>query len=255
MQQDAHSRGRPIAVIAPTSRCLSTAFALRPFVHDTAFFQLQRQTTDKPMPHRRKPERQVEKSFRLAVQAVILSCMSTSSWTCRCGQVALTVAPEGGTRVVCYCNSCRGFATRLGASNILDECGGCDFYQVAPEAAQFVKGADKVAWTKMTDRGPSRWFTTCCLTPLANTLSTPAIPFLTLQAAYLSKKDMLPPIEIRVFRKFANGHVPASKYGQGRLLREFAVRSLKSRFFGGWRRNPLFDDVGKPIATNVLLPD
>lgn len=193
--------------------------------------------------------------FLLTAPAVILSHMSTKTWTCKCHQVALTVALEGGTRVVCYCNSCRGFATRLGASDILDECGGCDLYQVAPEAARFVKGADKVAWTKMTDKGPARWFTTCRHAPLATTLPTRAIPFLTLQTAYLSKKDTLPPIEIRVFRKFATGHVPGTKYGQGRLLREFAVRSLKSRLSGGWRRNPLFDDVGMPISTNVSLPD
>lgn len=181
--------------------------------------------------------------------------MSTTTWTCKCGQVALTVEPEGGTRVVCYCNSCRGFVTRLGASDILDECGGSDLYQVAPEAARFVKGANKVVWTKMTDKGPARWFTTCCHTPLANTLPTRAMPFLTLQTAYLSGKDTLPPIEIRVFRKFAKGRVPDTRYGQGLLLREFAVRSLKSRLSGGWRRNPLFDDVGRPIATKVSLPD
>ncbi|MFQ1702877.1 DUF6151 family protein [Loktanella agnita] len=181
--------------------------------------------------------------------------MGTTTWTCKCGQVALTVALEGGTRVVCYCNSCRGFVTRLGKSDILDECGGCDLYQVAPEAAQFVKGADKVVWTKMSDKGPARWFTTCCHTPLANTLPTRAIPFLTLQAAYLSDKEALPPIEIRVFREFAKARLPNTKYGQRRLLREFAVRSLKSRLSGGWRRNPFFNDVGKPITANVALPD
>jgi len=181
--------------------------------------------------------------------------MNTTTWTCKCGQVALAVAPKGGTRVVCYCNSCRDFATRLGAGDILDAWGGSDLYQVGPEAAQFLRGADKVAWTRMTDKGPARWFTTCCHSPLANTLPTRAIPFLTLQTAYLSNKDILPPIDIRVFRKFATGRVPDTNYGQGRLLREFAVRSLKSRLSGGWRRNPLFDDAGLPIAANVPLPE
>jgi len=181
--------------------------------------------------------------------------MSTTNWTCKCGEVALSVAPKGGTRVVCYCNSCRDFATRLGAGDILDEFGGSDLYQVAPEAAQFVKGADKIAWTKMTDKGPARWFTKCCHTPLANTLTTRSIPFLTLQTAYLSGKEALAPIEMRLFRKFATGYVPKTKYGQGRLLREFAVRSIRSRLSGGWRRSPLFDDAGKPIAMNEPLPE
>lgn len=181
--------------------------------------------------------------------------MNSTTWTCKCGQVALTVAPNGGTRAVCYCKSCRAYATRLGASDILDEAGGSDLYQVAPEAAQFVKGGDKVAWTRMTNKGPARWFTTCCHSPLANTLPTRAIPFMTLQAAYLSQKDALPPINIRVFEECATGPVPEQKYGKGRLLREFALRSLKSRLSGGWRRNPFFDDAGKPIGPKVPLPE
>lgn len=107
----------------------------------------------------------------------------------------------------------------------------------------------------MTDKGPARWFTTCCNTPLGNTLQTRAIPFLTLQAAFLDAKDSLGPVEIRVFRKMANGRVPDTKSGQGRLLREFAVRALKSRLSGGWRTHPMFNDTGQPIAKRVPLAD
>lgn len=181
--------------------------------------------------------------------------MYDTKWICRCGQVELLVETAGGSRAVCYCNSCRGFATRLGAAEILDEWGGSDLYQVAPEAAKFVRGADKVAWTKMSEKGPARWFTTCCKSPFANTLSTRAVPFLTLQTASISDSQMLPPIEMRVFRKFALGHAPKSKNGQARLIREFAVRALKSRLSGKWRRNPLFDDTGQPIATRINLPE
>lgn len=180
--------------------------------------------------------------------------MTHTSWTCRCGDVSFALTPDGGSRVVCYCDSCRGFVTELGAADILDHWGGNDLYQVAPEAAQIVKGEDKLAWTQMTEKGPVRWFTTCCNSPLANTLKTAKVPFLTLQSAFFADEDALGPIEMRVFRKFAKGRVPDTKNGQGRLMREFAVRSLKSRLFGGWRKNPLFDEASKPIAGQASLP-
>jgi len=181
--------------------------------------------------------------------------MTHTSWTCRCGEVSFALTPDGGSHVVCYCESCRNFVNQLGATDILDQWGGNDLFQVAPEAAQIVKGADKLAWGQMTEKGPVRWFTTCCQSPLANTLKTRSVPFLTLQSAFVTNQDALGPVTMRVFRKHAKGRVPNTKSGQGRLLMEFALRSLKSRFTGGWRKNPLFDDAGKPIAGQVPLPD
>lgn len=180
--------------------------------------------------------------------------MATATWTCNCGDVVLDVTTKGGTRAVCYCGSCRGFIARLGAAHILDEWGGNDLFQVAPEAARFVRGADKVAWMKMTEKGPARWFSTCCKTPLANTLETRAMPFLTLQSAYFESEDSLAPIEIRVSKKGALGRVPDSKGGMARLIWQFVLRALRSRITGGWRRNPLFDAAGRPIAAQVPLP-
>ena len=180
--------------------------------------------------------------------------MTHTSWTCRCTEVSFALSVGGGTRAVCYCNSCRNFALRLGASDILDEWGGSDLYQVAPEAAQIVRGADKLGWARMTPKGPARWFTTCCHTPLANTLPTPKVPFLTLQSAFIADQDTLGPIEIRLFQKYATGDVPTAKSGQARLLWEFAIRALKSRFSGGWRKNPLFDAAGAPVASQAQLP-
>ena len=181
--------------------------------------------------------------------------MHETVWICQCGQVELAVDTAGGTRAVCYCDSCRGFVTRLGAADILDPSGGNDLYQVAPEAAAFRKGADKVAWTRMTAKGPARWFTTCCQTPLANTLPTRTIPFLTLQSAYIAHQAALGDIHIRTFTDHAIGAEKPTKAGMVRLLSEFALRALRSRLNGGWRRNPLFDAAGKTIGPNVPLDD
>lgn len=97
-------------------------------------------------------------------------------WTCRCGAVAVEIDPRGGTRAVCYCGSCRRSSALTDASDALDAYGGSDLYQVAPENARITRGADKLAWVRLTAKGPLRWHTTCCNTPFANTLPTPSVP-------------------------------------------------------------------------------
>lgn len=177
-------------------------------------------------------------------------------WTCRCGQVAAEVDPSGGTRAVCYCRSCRRFAELTGAADALDAQGGSDLYQVAPENARITRGADKLTWMRLTEKGPLRWHTTCCNTPLANTLDTPAIPFLTLMSHRFADPDALGPVSIRVNRRYATGRVPDDATGGLLpLMLRFARRAVKSRLTGGWKRNPLFDDQGKPIAEGVMRTD
>jgi hypothetical protein len=153
-----------------------------------------------------------------------------------------------GVRAVCYCNSCREFAIRTGAESALDPAGGSDLYQVAPEEIVFQSGADGLSWLRLTDKGPARWFTTCCNTPVANTLGTQRIPFVTLQTHRLADQDQLPPVSVRVFRRDATGRVPDDGKGVVALYLNFAGRMLRSWISGGWRRNPFFGKDGKPIA-------
>lgn len=177
-------------------------------------------------------------------------------WTCRCGQVAAEVDPRGGTRAVCYCPSCQRFAALTDAEAALDPQGGSDLYQVAPEAARITRGKDKLTWMRLTEKGPLRWHTTCCNTPFANTLATRTIPFLTLVSHRFTDPDALGPVAVRVFRRYARGRVPDD--GAGSMLPlylAFARRALTSRLSGGWRRNPLFDDAGKPIAEGAMRSD
>ena len=177
-------------------------------------------------------------------------------WTCRCGQVAAEVNPTGGTRAVCYCPSCQRFAALTDAEDALDPQGGSDLYQVAPEAARITRGADKLAWMRLTEKGPLRWYTTCCNTPFANTLATPAIPFLTLMSHRFADPDALGPVAVRVFRRYAKSQVPDD--GSGSLVPlylNFARRAVKSWLTGGWKRNPLFDGTGKPIAGGEMRSD
>ncbi|MFX6869136.1 DUF6151 family protein, partial [Acinetobacter baumannii] len=80
-----------------------------------------------------------------------------------------------------YCDDCQAFAHRLGRADLLNAQGGSDIVQVAPAALTFVKGQNRIAGMRLTPKGLFRWHTTCCNTPVGNTLG-PAIPFVGLIA-------------------------------------------------------------------------
>lgn len=169
-------------------------------------------------------------------------------WTCRCGAFAAEIDPRRGMRVVCYCPSCRAFAAKTGAEGVLDAAGGSDLFQVAPEEMTILRGSEHLAWLKLTEKGPARWFTTCCNTPVANTMDTPAFPFVTLQSHRFHDPDQLGPIKARVFRRHALANVPSGGAGTKALYWNFAKRMLRSRLTGGWKRNPFFGADRKPIV-------
>jgi len=79
-------------------------------------------------------------------------------------------------RVVCYCDDCQAFVHQLGRADLLNTQGGSDIVQVAPASLTFVKGQERIAGVRLTPKGLFRYHTTCCNTPVGNTLS-PAIPF------------------------------------------------------------------------------
>ena len=98
---------------------------------------------------------------------------------CRCGEVIGLVenaSPQKVNRVVCYCDDCQAFAHQLGRGDLLNAQGGTDIIQVAPASLIFVKGQYRIAGLRLTPKGLFRWHTTCCNTPVGNTLG-PAIPF------------------------------------------------------------------------------
>ncbi len=170
-------------------------------------------------------------------------------WTCRCRAFSCEVNPARGIRAVCYCASCREFAIRTGAEAALDASGGSDLYPVAPENVVILKGADKLARMKLTEKGPVRWFTTCCKTPVANTLGTPKIPFVTLQTHRFADPNALGPVRVRLFRDGATSETPDDGMSKYAFYWHFARSALRSRLTGGWKRNPFFGADGKPIGT------
>lgn len=174
----------------------------------------------------------------------------TLNFTCSCGQTTWTVsAPKTGSRVVCYCADCQTAARHLKADACLNEGGGSDILQVA--AHQVSVTGPPLALMRLSPKGLYRWHTSCCNTPVANTLPFPHLSFAGLLLAYRtdqSDQAPVPKVGAVVNTVFAQGRpgVPKSDRGMAPTILRFFGRALAAALSGTWRRTPFFD--GPPWA-------
>lgn len=137
---------------------------------------------------------------------------------CRCGRAhgwASGVSPRGVIHALCYCDDCQAFAHWLGRADLLDDKGGTEVVQVAPNAVRFDRGADAIAGVRLSPKGMYRWYATCCQTPLGNTL-TPALPFIGMGIEVLlpgapdaqRREALFGPVRGALFGQFAIGGAP-----------------------------------------------
>ncbi len=169
-------------------------------------------------------------------------------WECRCGTVRAKIASGAGTRLSCYCKHCRAYAHLLKADAFLDDAGGTAIYQTTPDLISFEAGMDQLRSLKLTSKGPLRWYTACCDTPLANTLETPGLPFSGILLGGVKNPDAAGPESTRVHTDAATGPLTGSSGGFLGASVSILIRALKARLRGAHRKNPFFDDGGKPVS-------
>ena len=189
---------------------------------------------------------------------------------CFCGAlrgVASGVSSDCGNRVVCYCDDCQSFAHFLGhADEILDAHGGTDIFQMSPARLQITEGADHLACMRLTPRGPLRWYSDCCRTPIGNTPPTRHVPFVGLihscmdHAADGRPLDaMLGPVRMRVHGRFAKGdRTELAVYDRAPVFMflRLAGMALMGRLRGDHNHSPFFDArTGEPSATPRILSE
>jgi hypothetical protein len=188
---------------------------------------------------------------------------------CSCGALQGAVhgvSPIAGNRVICYCDDCQAFAYFLGrAADILDEYGGTEIYQTSQGSVEFDAGANRLACMRLTSRGLVRWYADCCNTPIGNTLSSTAIPFVGLihrcfvrPAGDPTLNLTLGSVRARAFRKFAKDAGSTLVAGENipRLMLRFGRLVIRWRLRGDHRRSPFFDArTGTPIVEPRVLSD
>lgn len=97
---------------------------------------------------------------------------------CTCGAVRGELDRRAVyARVVCYCRDCRAFARALCRPDVLDAAGGTDIITMRPAGLRLLEGRDRVACLSLSPKGPLRWHTACCNTPVGNTARNPAFPY------------------------------------------------------------------------------
>ncbi len=175
-------------------------------------------------------------------------------WSCECGKVEARLTPHGvktGTRLICYCNSCRGADLYLrGDASGLSADLGVDIFQTTPADFEIVNGQSYVKVMRITRRGPLRWYASCCGSPMLNSLANPKIPFIgviiPLHAHYPQTPALGTPH--RVLTKYAiEGHgAPKKDKGFGATV----LGVLRRGFLGYFRpRNSWLQDESGALIT------
>ena len=180
---------------------------------------------------------------------------------CRCGSVKGYVTdPQRANRAVCYCRDCQAFAHFLGrAGDILDSQGGTDVIQTLPARVVFTQGKEMLACMRLSNRGLIRWYTSCCKTPIGNTLPGFRFSFVglihnCLEHSGASVDSSFGPVRMRVNTKGAKGAAAPRAFGATSGILRLLAMVARARIDGSYKRTAFFSaDTGAPIATPTVL--
>ncbi|MFC4347426.1 DUF6151 family protein [Kordiimonas lipolytica] len=185
------------------------------------------------------------------------------SVSCTCGKVKGVIhglSAASSNHVQCPCKGCQSYAHYLGrAADMLDEAGYSNIFQIDPVTFEIKEGLEHLACVRMTPKGPLRWYTDCCKTPLGNTLPKGGVPFLGVLPICTGYKgtdqavvEMVGPV-----RAVANEKRPqtlAEKLKVWGMLAHLMRLLLWWRIRGGKSWKPFFDkDTLRPIRKPITI--
>ena len=183
---------------------------------------------------------------------------------CRCGTLKGNVSSARGVnRCVCYCRDCQAFAHFLGrADEILDASGGTDVIQTRAANVVFTEGREALACMRLTPNGMLRWYSTCCNTPVGNTVASSKVSFVglihtCLEGAGPALDDSFGPVQAYVNTQSAKGGGKSSPLALVAVILRVMGIVARARVDGSYKRSPFFSpNTGAPVAApKVLSPD
>ena len=180
---------------------------------------------------------------------------------CRCGTVKGHVSdPQRVNRAVCYCRDCQAFAHFLGrGGDILDAQGGTDVIQTLPARVVFTDGREVLACMRLSKKGLMRWYTTCCNTPIGNTLPDFRFSFVGLIHSCLENGGVpldasFGPVRMWINTKSAKGNPAPRSIGVISGITGLLAMVARARIDGSYKRTAFFSvDSGAPIAVPKIL--
>lgn len=177
---------------------------------------------------------------------------------CKCGALHGHVLPGApNSRVRCYCTDCQAFGRYFGKeAKVLDAQGGTEIVQVCQSRLCFDGGLEHLTAIRLTDKGMIRWYASCCLTPIGNTMPDRKMSFIGLIHSCLDKssidKDFGTGIASFSTSEAIGEPKPQQRGVFGTILR-FMRLVFMSRMLGRYKKSPLFDAVGVPIVEPRIL--
>lgn len=181
---------------------------------------------------------------------------------CQCGEVrgtAKKVSPNVGSRIICCCNDCQQFADFLRSDNtILDKHGGTDIFQMPMSYVEIDKGQEQLRCVRLTSKGPHRWYTDCCKTPIGNTMAA-NMPFIGVIHNFMDDEGVrdknLGEVRARVQAQHAKepypeGAAPAFPFG---IIVRIMSKMLVWKIKGLNKPSAFFEGDGKPVSEPKML--
>lgn len=176
---------------------------------------------------------------------------------CECGkfQAKLKAFPRNTPgRLVCYCDDCQSYLNHLNRDDLLDANGGTEVIPAYPSDVEIISGLDQLKCTRLSPRGIFRFSTSCCNTPIVNTLpKEPWAGFLS--CAYVPDVDqILGPVRSRIMGRYAKGTLPAGTPDKFNLRAFVTIMPfmLKGKLLKKHKPSPFFLEDG---ATPVVAPN
>jgi hypothetical protein len=145
------------------------------------------------------------------------------------------------------------------AGDILDSQGGTDVIQTLPARVIFTGGTEVLACVRLSNRGLMRWYTTCCKTPIGNTLPSFRFSFVglihnCLEYAGMSLDSSFGPVRMRINTKSAKGPAAPAAFGATSGILRLLAMVARARIDGSYKRTAFFSvDSGAPIVTPAVL--
>ncbi|MFK7874090.1 MAG: DUF6151 family protein [Oligoflexales bacterium] len=187
---------------------------------------------------------------------------------CSCGEVEgkiLISSTLEGNNITCMCDDCQSFAYYLHREHdILNENKGTPIFQITPNKISIHKGKNNLACLQLKSKGLKRWYTNCCKTPVANTISS-KIAFNGIFHQFIDFQSM-DPQHVKEFQSFKNHCM--GKFGKGpfpvntsagfplSLTLNIAKTILWGFFKKTYKPNTFFDlDSGNPISKPRILAE
>lgn len=182
---------------------------------------------------------------------------------CECKKVSGVIhsaSPQSGNHLICYCKDCQAFANHLDPqSTTLNQYGGTRIYQCCSGSLEITQGQEHIACLRLTEGGLYRWYTSCCNTPIGNTLGK-GMPFVGVIHRFIpvdqEQEKKLGPILGSFHLKGATSRVPKEELGPAseakltfRVLRKLLAWKLGSLGKG----HPFFSKDGEPIAKPEIV--